>query len=125
MAARFRSDPRPWTTVDAHRIKVVFRSACFAGGEVKLRAVPGEIDISDLELAGGELLRVAAQRGDCVEMIRAVALAFEIDFVTILKPADCFIARPIEPRIVVLVEQRSGLRGGGIQQLNPAVLIVD
>ena len=125
MTAGFRGDARPRPAVHAHRIELLLRSAGLAGGEVELRAVVGELHIGHLELAGGELLGVAAQRGDFVEMVPAIALAFEVDFVAILEPAERFIARPIQPRIVMLVEQRGGFRGRGVERLNPAILIVD
>src|ERR1700736_367631 len=84
----------------AHRVKVAFRRVGFAGGEVEFRTILGEFDAGNLELARGQLPEIAAERGDFIEMIPAVAFALEIDFVAILEPAERFIAWPIQPSVI-------------------------
>ena len=110
MAAGLRGDPRPRSAVDAHRIEVVLGSARLAGGEVELRPSLESSTSVTSNLPDVSCFGIAAQRRDGVEMIPAIALAFEIDLVAILEPAERVIAGAVQPGVVMLVEQRGGFR---------------
>src|SRR5579885_312041 len=53
-----------------------------------------------------------------------VALAFEVDVVSVFQPSKRLSARTVQPRVVVFGEQRPRLSGRRIERQNPAILVV-
>jgi len=95
-----------------------------AGGEEEPALVSRKNRTVHFPIARSERRRLSAFERNCIEVRVAGALGLEIKIPIRFHPTQCEPARPIHPRVVMIVFDDARFAGGFIQRQNPAILVI-